>query len=259
VLKPVVQADVVVIESLQEGVSMDREETKSTEKAVVINHSLGELREWLQKYREHLDRKREIQATIKRFGDYPGGADLALVIVNGLPPLPDIPSRQEVEAWPGMDVIRRLAILEGISDIFDRKCVESGVALRFADELRMKVAQRLGAERIEEADRLALVQVEKTLRADDPAAAGNRNKRQKRSRRRKANQPVRPLTAKQTEAVHLVSEHKGNFTAAAAAAGISRAAIKKRYDLAMKKLGKRAMPTAKTTRLPTDRRGQPTL
>lgn len=82
-------------------------------------------------------------------------------------------------------------------------------------------------------------------------------KRVRRKRRRAARKPT-PLTPGQTEAVYLVGEHKGNVTAAAAAAGKTRQAMKKLYDKAMKKLGKRAIDHA-TQRLPTDRRGQETV
>ena len=74
---------------------------------------------------------------------------------------------------------------------------------------------------------------------------------------RRARRPaIRPLTSKQAEAVQLVGEHKGNVSEAAKVAGISRQAMKKRYEEAMKKLGKAALPKPKTQRLPRDRRGQ---
>ncbi len=78
----------------------------------------------------------------------------------------------------------------------------------------------------------------------------------KKRRRRQAARRVIPLTGKEAEAVHLVGEHKGNISAAADAVGISRQAMKKRYDKAMKKLGKAALPKPKTESLPSDRRGQ---
>jgi hypothetical protein len=59
--------------------------------------------------------------------------------------------------------------------------------------------------------------------------------------------------------MHLVGENKGNITAAAAAAGKSRQAMKKHCDRALAKLGKTALPKPKTTRLPRDRRGQETI
>jgi hypothetical protein len=58
--------------------------------------------------------------------------------------------------------------------------------------------------------------------------------------------------------VHLVGEHKGNISAAAHVAGKSRQAMKKSYDKAMAKLGKKTVKHA-TQRLPTDRRGQETV
>jgi hypothetical protein len=78
----------------------------------------------------------------------------------------------------------------------------------------------------------------------------------KRKRKRKtASSPV-PLTPEQTEAVHLVGEHKGDFTAAGMAAGKTRQAITKLYKKAMKKLGRTAPSrTPKTQALPTDGRG----
>ena len=77
-----------------------------------------------------------------------------------------------------------------------------------------------------------------------------------RKRRRQANRKIVPLTAEQTEAMSLVGEHKGDVTAAAKAAGKSRQAMKKLYDKANRKLGKKAMPKPKTQPLPMDQRGQ---
>jgi hypothetical protein len=78
-----------------------------------------------------------------------------------------------------------------------------------------------------------------------------------RKRRRQSIPRVTPLTPEQTEAVHLVSEHKGNFSAAARAAGKSRTMISKLYRKAMKKLGKSASALKPKTRpLPLDHRGQ---
>jgi predicted DNA-binding protein (UPF0251 family) len=67
------------------------------------------------------------------------------------------------------------------------------------------------------------------------------------------------VTAKQTEALRLYAEHQGNVTAAAKAAGTSRQALQRRLDRANKKLGRNAIKALKTTRLPEDRRGQPTV
>ncbi len=78
----------------------------------------------------------------------------------------------------------------------------------------------------------------------------------KRKRRRQSVKKIVPITARQLEAAQLVGEHKGNVAAAAAAVGISRTAMKKRYDKAMGKLGKKAMDMVKTQSLPTDSRGQ---
>jgi hypothetical protein len=76
-----------------------------------------------------------------------------------------------------------------------------------------------------------------------------------RRRRRKAERKPRPLTPEQLEAIQLVAEHKGNVAAAARAAGKSRAAMKKLYDKASKKLGRKAIEHC-TQSLPHDRRGQ---
>jgi hypothetical protein len=77
-----------------------------------------------------------------------------------------------------------------------------------------------------------------------------------RRRRGKTPRKPSPLTEKQTEAMQLVGEHKGNYTAAGKAAGKSRQAIQKLYQKATKKLGKKSVELWKTQRLPTDRRGQ---
>ncbi len=86
-------------------------------------------------------------------------------------------------------------------------------------------------------------------------------KKPKRRRRQSARKPS-PLTPKQTEAMYLYAEHKENFTAAAKEAGISRTAMKKLFDKACKKLGRKAMkamPKGKTQGLPLDHRGQVNL
>jgi hypothetical protein len=79
----------------------------------------------------------------------------------------------------------------------------------------------------------------------------------KRSRRRRTGEmKITPLTEKQVEAVQLIGEHKGNIAAAARSAGKSPAAMKKLYDKANRKLGKKAIEKIKTQRLPKDQRGQ---
>jgi hypothetical protein len=80
----------------------------------------------------------------------------------------------------------------------------------------------------------------------------------KRKRRRATTRRPTPLTAKQTEAMQLVAEHKGNIAAAARAAGKSRAAMSNLYKKATAKLGKKAIKHF-TQRLPTDVRGQETI
>src|SRR5262249_32294146 len=77
-----------------------------------------------------------------------------------------------------------------------------------------------------------------------------------RKRRRQSEHKITPLTDKQSEAVHLVGEHKGNVAKAARAAGKSRQAMEKLYGKAMKKLGKKAVDKITTQALPTDHRGQ---
>jgi len=78
----------------------------------------------------------------------------------------------------------------------------------------------------------------------------------RRKRPRKAERKPVPLTAGQSEAIHLVGEHKGNISKAAAAAGKSRQAMDKQYKRAMTKIGKTATPKPKTQALPRERRGQ---
>jgi hypothetical protein len=77
-----------------------------------------------------------------------------------------------------------------------------------------------------------------------------------RKRRRQSQPTTTPLTAGQTEALQLVGEHKGNVTAAALAAGKTRQAMKKLYDKALAKLGKRNADKIKTRALPVNARGQ---
>jgi predicted DNA-binding protein (UPF0251 family) len=95
-----------------------------------------------------------------------------------------------------------------------------------------------------------------------PAAGGAENLntpvKRPRRRRRMTDAPPRPLTAKQTEAVQIVGECKGNLAEAARRLGIDRATLKERYEAASEKLGKRAVKHA-TKSLPTDRRGQENL
>lgn len=75
-------------------------------------------------------------------------------------------------------------------------------------------------------------------------------------RRRKSNRKTRPLTAKESEALQIIGDYKGNVSAAALQLRITRQALKKRYDKAHKKLGTMPMLKAKTKSLPTDKRGQ---
>jgi predicted DNA-binding protein (UPF0251 family) len=85
------------------------------------------------------------------------------------------------------------------------------------------------------------------------------NKTKRRKRRRASAERVRPLTSKELEALQIVAEHKGNYTAAAKVVGVSRQVMKRRCDNANAKLGKAAPLKHKTQRLPHDRRGQPII
>jgi hypothetical protein len=89
----------------------------------------------------------------------------------------------------------------------------------------------------------------------DPARQPTRRRK---ARRRATARAPQPLTPKQTEAMHLVGEHKGNIAAAARAAGKSRTAMDKLYKKATAKLGKKAIKHF-TQRLPQDNRGQETI
>jgi predicted DNA-binding protein (UPF0251 family) len=84
----------------------------------------------------------------------------------------------------------------------------------------------------------------------------------KKRRRRTPLREARPLTPKEVEALQLLGEHKGNYTAAAKVAGISRTALIKRYKKAIKKLPRSAAVMKKkptTQPLPLDHRGQVNL
>jgi hypothetical protein len=89
------------------------------------------------------------------------------------------------------------------------------------------------------------------------SGAGNQNRGTRKSKRRR--RELKVLTVGEAQAVHLVSEHKGNYSQAGAAAGKPRQLISKQYKNAMKKLGKSALPKPRTQRLPTDQRGQETV
>jgi predicted DNA-binding protein (UPF0251 family) len=77
-----------------------------------------------------------------------------------------------------------------------------------------------------------------------------------RKRRRLAQPKTVRLTAKELEAWNLVSDHKGDFTAAARAAGVSRQALTKRYEKALAKLSVKAVKKPPLQSLPLDQRGQ---
>jgi predicted DNA-binding protein (UPF0251 family) len=75
-------------------------------------------------------------------------------------------------------------------------------------------------------------------------------------RRIRSDKGQAPLSPRQLEAAQLFGEHKGNKTAAAAAMGISRAALDKLLGKAQTKLGKNAVKKIGTAPLPMDGRGQ---
>lgn len=93
---------------------------------------------------------------------------------------------------------------------------------------------------------------------DLKAATARLAKRDLQRRRRAGVRQTAGLSPQQVEAVQLVGEHKGNFAAAARAAGKSRTAMAKLYEKANRKLGKKAIKHA-TQRLPRDQRGQETI
>ena len=67
--------------------------------------------------------------------------------------------------------------------------------------------------------------------------------------------PVKPLTAKQAEAVQIVGECKGNIVDAARKLGKDPATVRQAYQAAMAKLGQKAPVKHQTKAAPTDRRG----
>jgi len=81
----------------------------------------------------------------------------------------------------------------------------------------------------------------------------------RRRRRPPMNPKGRPLTAKQTEAVQIVGECKGNYAEAARRVGKDRKTVEQHYRAAMRKLGKIVLPKPKLRALPQDRRGQPNV
>lgn len=83
-----------------------------------------------------------------------------------------------------------------------------------------------------------------------------KEKRTGKKRRATSERKLRPLTAKQIEALTLCSEHKGNKAKCAATMGISRAAFAKHLDRAYKKLGQVHAKKIKMQRLPQDSRDQ---
>jgi predicted DNA-binding protein (UPF0251 family) len=103
-----------------------------------------------------------------------------------------------------------------------------------------------------------------------PAVSGGKTKGRGRKRR---NLQVRPLTRKQAEAVYVMGDCNGNFTAAAKRLGVNRKTVWQNYWAAMKKIGtkvcgspekiaraQRALEAVgRTMQLPSDRRGQTTV
>jgi hypothetical protein len=137
----------------------------------------------------------------------------------------------------------------------------NGTGLTVANVKRLRaVFWQVKRGLLEEADSCSLLDVASTLEAGPKTAdCGKRDSGTRKRRRRVSPKETNPLTAKEAEAVHLVGEHKGNFAAAGRAAGKSGTAMRKLYEKAMKKLGKSALPSPKTKRLPSDRRGQPSI
>jgi predicted DNA-binding protein (UPF0251 family) len=144
---------------------------------------------------------------------------------------------------------RRQAVL----DLVERHAGTLPDALR-EDVRRVMNEQCLGYVTVgPESQKLAVEMLDGLIARLDGAKAG------KRKRRRTPPRDAVPLTPEQVEALQLLADHKGNYTAAAKAAGISRPALTKRYKKAMKKLPRSAAVAKKkpTTRpLPLDRRGQ---
>lgn len=86
-------------------------------------------------------------------------------------------------------------------------------------------------------------------------AAGIKSLKPSKRRRRQGDPKQVALTPKQTEAVQIYGECKGNFAAAARRLGIDRKSFKERYDAAAGKLGSKAVKHA-TTQIASDKRGQ---
>jgi len=82
----------------------------------------------------------------------------------------------------------------------------------------------------------------------------------KRRRRRIAGADIRPLTAKQVEAVSMVNQCEGNIAEAARRMGKDRATVEQHYRAANEKLGakivRRGRGLPSTQALPTDGRAQ---
>jgi predicted DNA-binding protein (UPF0251 family) len=106
---------------------------------------------------------------------------------------------------------------------------------------------------------LACVIEEATMGAAADNALPDEASKSATGRRRRRRQPAKPidsLTSRQAEAVHIVGEANGNFSEAAKAMGISRAAVVKLYRKAMHRLGRNALTKPRTKAIPTDQRGQ---
>jgi predicted DNA-binding protein (UPF0251 family) len=107
------------------------------------------------------------------------------------------------------------------------------------------------------AGRLAMEYFEQAVAKEElPAASPSPVNKPRRKRRQSGSKTPPPLTPREAEAVHLVGEHKGNFTEAANKMGVSRQRAKVLYGNAMKKLSKAGVRNPKTQALPHDRRGQ---
>ena len=74
-------------------------------------------------------------------------------------------------------------------------------------------------------------------------------------RKKRSSDKVKPLTPRQSEAIQIVGECKGNFADAARRMGLDRTTVKQHYDAGMKKLGRKPIQHG-TQSVPFDRRGQ---
>jgi hypothetical protein len=91
------------------------------------------------------------------------------------------------------------------------------------------------------------------------AGAAGKSKRAKRRRRSGRKRDPKRLTPKQAEAIQAYADHNGDIPEAAKRCSITPKSMRDRLEGAWKKIGKRSTTNAikaKTTKLPTDKRGQ---